>query len=99
MLIAALGYPFQGEHVREGLGAVVSVKVPNPEFEGQTKARLGNPEVRRIVDAAVQAVSAWRGAASHVAIDVGQKYVVTALPGLVCRRLMSMPARCQTSHC
>jgi DNA gyrase subunit B len=29
---------------------VVYVKVPNPEFEGQTKTRLGNPEVRRIVD-------------------------------------------------
>lgn len=35
-----------GEHVREGLGAVVAVSVPNPEFEGQTKTRLGNPEVR-----------------------------------------------------
>ncbi|KAI8466431.1 MAG: DNA topoisomerase [Monoraphidium minutum] len=42
-----------GDHVREGLGAVISVKVPSPEFEGQTKTRLGNPEVRRIVDALV----------------------------------------------
>jgi DNA gyrase subunit B len=39
-----------GEFVREGLTAVVSVKVPEPEFEGQTKTRLGNPEVRQIVD-------------------------------------------------
>lgn len=43
-----------GEHVREGLTCVISVKVPNPEFEGQTKTRLGNPEVRRVVDQAVQ---------------------------------------------
>ncbi|KAM5578082.1 DNA gyrase subunit B, chloroplastic/mitochondrial [Rosa sericea] len=43
-----------GEHVREGLTCVVSVKVPNPEFEGQTKTRLGNPEVRRVVDNSLQ---------------------------------------------
>lgn len=42
-----------GEFLREGLTAVVSVKVPEPEFEGQTKQRLGNPEVRQIVDACV----------------------------------------------
>jgi DNA gyrase subunit B len=35
-----------GEFIREGLTAVVSVKVQEPEFEGQTKGRLGNPEVR-----------------------------------------------------
>ncbi|CAH2054235.1 unnamed protein product, partial [Thlaspi arvense] len=43
-----------GEHVREGLTCIVSVKVPDPEFEGQTKTRLGNPEVRKIVDQSVQ---------------------------------------------
>ncbi|XP_030453129.1 DNA gyrase subunit B, chloroplastic/mitochondrial-like [Syzygium oleosum] len=43
-----------GEHVREGLTCVISVKVPNPEFEGQTKTRLGNPEVRKLVDQSVQ---------------------------------------------
>ncbi|KAL3909522.1 MAG: hypothetical protein SGILL_008056 [Bacillariaceae sp.] len=39
-----------GEFVREGLTCVVSVSVPEPEFEGQTKGRLGNPEVRPAVD-------------------------------------------------
>lgn len=43
-----------GEHVREGLTCVISVKVPDPEFEGQTKTRLGNPEVRKVVDQSVQ---------------------------------------------
>ena len=42
-----------GDHVREGMGCVVSVRLPDPQFEGQTKSRLGNPEVRRAVDAAV----------------------------------------------
>ncbi|XP_019188056.1 PREDICTED: DNA gyrase subunit B, chloroplastic/mitochondrial-like [Ipomoea nil] len=42
-----------GEHVREGLSCVISVKVPNPEFEGQTKTRLGNPEVRKVVEQSI----------------------------------------------
>lgn len=42
-----------GENVREGLTGVVSVKVPEPEFEGQTKTKLGNTEVRGIVDSLV----------------------------------------------
>ena len=40
-----------GEDIREGLTAVISVKVEEPQFEGQTKTKLGNTEVRSIVDA------------------------------------------------
>lgn len=39
-----------GEDVREGLTCIISVKVPNPQFEGQTKTKLGNLEVKGIVD-------------------------------------------------
>jgi len=42
-----------GEDVREGLTAVISVKIPNPEFEGQTKAKLGSAEARGAVDEVV----------------------------------------------
>jgi DNA gyrase subunit B len=43
----------RGEDVREGLAAVISTKVANPQFEGQTKMRLGNSNVRGIVDSLV----------------------------------------------
>jgi DNA gyrase subunit B len=39
-----------GEDVRDGLTAVILVKIPNPQFEGQTKSKLGNPEVRAQVE-------------------------------------------------
>ncbi|MGI6649504.1 MAG: DNA topoisomerase (ATP-hydrolyzing) subunit B [Bacillota bacterium] len=39
-----------GEDIREGLTAIISVKVPEPQFEGQTKTKLGNTEIRGIVD-------------------------------------------------
>ncbi|MEA4963260.1 DNA topoisomerase (ATP-hydrolyzing) subunit B [Lutispora sp.] len=43
----------QGEDAREGLTAVLSIKISDPQFEGQTKTKLGNPEVRAIVDSII----------------------------------------------
>ncbi|MFS0841157.1 DNA topoisomerase (ATP-hydrolyzing) subunit B [Paenibacillus sp. 1P03SA] len=44
------GSNLSGDDVREGLAAIISVKIPEPQFEGQTKTKLGNSEVRGIVD-------------------------------------------------
>ncbi|MXR19553.1 DNA topoisomerase (ATP-hydrolyzing) subunit B [Halobacterium bonnevillei] len=49
------GENLKGEDIREGLTAVISVKHPDPQFEGQTKTKLGNSEVRGIVESTVHA--------------------------------------------
>ena len=51
---------FSSEDCREGLTAVISVKHPNPQYEGQTKTKLGNSEVRKIVSTIVgEGLSQW----------------------------------------
>ena len=50
-LLRDLKKNLSGEDVREGLVAIVSIKIPNPQFEGQTKAKLGNSEIKGITEA------------------------------------------------
>ena len=52
---SASALAIRGEDVREGLTSVISIKMANPQFEGQTKMRLGNSNVRGIVDSLVYA--------------------------------------------
>ncbi|MBX7144857.1 MAG: DNA topoisomerase (ATP-hydrolyzing) subunit B [Oligoflexia bacterium] len=52
-LLKAADEPIQGDDTREGLTAVISVKIPEPQFEGQTKTKLGNHEVKGFVEAIV----------------------------------------------
>jgi len=49
-MLAKIKFDINGDDFREGLTAVISVKVPEPQFEGQTKGKLGNSEVMGIVD-------------------------------------------------
>ncbi|PSP82879.1 DNA topoisomerase (ATP-hydrolyzing) subunit B [Halobacteriales archaeon QS_1_68_17] len=52
-LLRDLDDTLKGEDIREGLTAVISIKHPDPQFEGQTKTKLGNSEVRGIVESAL----------------------------------------------
>lgn len=49
-MLAKLKFDINGDDFREGLTAIISVKVPEPQFEGQTKTKLGNSEVMGVVD-------------------------------------------------
>jgi DNA gyrase subunit B len=52
-MLSAKDEGLSGEDVREGLTAIVSVKVPEPQFEGQTKTKLGNSEIKGLVESMV----------------------------------------------
>lgn len=52
-LLKSEKFTLSGEDTREGLTAIISVKVPEPQFEGQTKQKLGNSEVRGVVESLV----------------------------------------------
>jgi len=69
---------FSGEDVREGLTAIISVKMPDPQFESQTKAKLGNAEVAaQVASVFGEAFSAWLEQNPQAANAIIQK-VLTA---------------------
>lgn len=70
---------FSGEDAREGLCGVISVKVPNPQFEGQTKTKLGNSEVEGLVNSITfEALSAFFEETPAVANKIIEKALISA---------------------
>jgi len=68
---------FSGDDVREGLTAVISTKIPEPQFEGQTKTRLGNSDVKGIVEGIVgEGMSTFLEENPQIAQTIIQKIVV-----------------------
>ncbi len=75
-LVKGNGEKLTGEDTREGLAAIVSVKISNPQFEGQTKSKLGNSEVKRFVEALVyEEVSAYLEETPDVAKKILTKVI------------------------
>mmetsp|Transcript_46088 Transcript_46088/g.104452 ORF Transcript_46088/g.104452 Transcript_46088/m.104452 type:complete len:379 (+) Transcript_46088:261-1397(+) len=81
-----------GDFVREGLTAIINVKVPEPEFEGQTKNRLGNPEVRSIVDSIVaeqlNSIFEWHPKVLAAVLDKAQSAAAAAAAARAARDLV-----------
>jgi DNA gyrase subunit B len=76
-----------GDDVREGLTAVLSVKVPNPQFEGQTKAKLGNSEVKGIVETLVnEQLELFLDQHPDVAANILEKGVLAAKARIAARQ-------------
>ena len=83
-----------GEDLREGLTAVISVKVPQPEFEGQTKTKLGTSEVRGVVEGIVyQQLTSFLEENPRVAKPIVAKIVDTARAREAARKARDLARR------
>lgn len=83
-----------GEDAREGLTCVLSVKVPEPQFEGQTKSKLGNSEVRGIVDKIVgENLSSWFEEHPRAVDSILEKVVTAARARVAARKARDLTRR------
>ena len=83
-----------GEDTREGLTAVVSIKVPNPQFEGQTKSKLGNSEVEGIVaSASLDALGAFFEETPSIANKIVDKVIIACRAREAARKARELTRR------
>lgn len=83
-----------GDDVREGLTAVISVKVPNPQYEGQTKTKLGNSEVEGIVESIVnEALGGFLEENPPIANKIIEKAVLAARAREAARKARELTRR------
>jgi DNA gyrase subunit B len=84
----------EGDDFREGLSAIISVKVPEPQFEGQTKTKLGNNEVMGVVDATLSRVlEAYLEENPKEAKTIIQKVILAAQARAAARKAREMVQR------
>jgi DNA gyrase subunit B len=83
-----------GEDIREGLTAIISVKLPNPQFEGQTKNKLGNTEMRSLVEKVVnEKLADWLEENPSEARQAVQKAVQAAHARVAARQARDLTRR------
>jgi DNA gyrase subunit B len=93
-LLKDLKESLEGEDIREGLAAVVSVKVREPQFEGQTKTKLGNTEVKGIVESLVNdKLSDWFDRNPSMAKNIINKCVEAARAREAARKARDLTRR------
>jgi DNA gyrase subunit B len=93
-LLKDLKVSLEGEDIREGLAAVISVKVKEPQFEGQTKTKLGNTEVKGIVESLVnEKLSDWFDRNPSVAKTIITKCVEAARAREAARKARDLTRR------
>lgn len=84
----------EGDDFREGLSAIISVKVPEPQFEGQTKTKLGNNEVMGVVDTTVsKALEAYLEENPREAKNIISKVILAAQARAAARKAREMVQR------
>ncbi len=93
-LFSKLKFTISGEDFREGLTAIISVKVPEPQFKGQTKGELGNSEVNGIVSRAVgEVIKTWLEENPKQAKIIVDKVILAATARHAARKAREMVQR------